>query len=245
MPNKLDHYAYPHSPALEAVMRLSAVKRWHMIDTTRTQNLAEHSANVAALAYMTARTAPGMAFGSSHYAAAAALFHDIDEVFIGDIPTHSKRWLDQDGLDRAANEITPPELRQECPKVVADLVKLCDLADGIRFIRIHGVDMTATHAQEGLERQYWKKILEFHPLSEEALYHAICQTYFYAYEAGVGAAPLTFPTDAWNLVTDLARRQGNHAGGPGSELRHAFPWTRDRVAGTEGEQVDGEGCYPD
>lgn len=231
MSNKLDHYAYPHSPALEAVMRLSAVKRWHMIDTTRTQNLAEHSANVAALAYAVAITAPGMAYGAAHFVAGFALFHDIDEVFIGDIPTHSKRWLDQDGLKRAAKEITPPELRQDgWPKQVIDLVKLCDLADGIRFIRIHGVDMTATHAQQGLEEQYWRKIMNFAPVSEPVLYHTICQTYFYAYEAGVGAAPRTFPSDAWDLVVDMARRQGDYAGGSGPELRDAFPWTRNRVA---------------
>lgn len=44
--------------ALESIMRIQAVKRWHMIDTTRTQNLAEHSANVAMLAMLIALSAP-------------------------------------------------------------------------------------------------------------------------------------------------------------------------------------------
>jgi hypothetical protein len=56
--------AYPVDKAgIETVMRLHSVKRWHMIDTTRIQTLAEHSANVALLAFYIARTAPRMFFG--------------------------------------------------------------------------------------------------------------------------------------------------------------------------------------
>lgn len=133
---------------IEAVMRLHSVKRWHMIDTTRTQNLAEHTANVAMLTLLLARTAPGMYFDVGD-AVMAALVHDIGEVFVGDIPTMTKPYLT--GIAELELEVTPKVLQTNVQAKEKLLIKICDLADGIRFIRTHGVDITAKHAQEGLE----------------------------------------------------------------------------------------------
>lgn len=139
---------------LEAVMRLQAVKRWHMIDTTRQQTLAEHSANVALLAYYIAQTAPGIYWGNPDKIAALALTHDLGEVFLGDIPTHTKKALDIVGAVAAAEaEVLLDVFSQEHDYKHTTLIKMCDLADGIRFVRIHGVDHTAKHAQSGLEDQ--------------------------------------------------------------------------------------------
>lgn len=146
-------YAYGSDRAgVETVMRFHAVKRWHMIDTTRNQTLAEHSANVALLAYYIAAHSPEMFFGSSTSVCTIALLHDIDEVFTGDIPSHTKKFLS--GLNDLENTTTPACFKVSgLPERVKSLIKLCDLADGIRFIRLHGVDITARHAREGLERQ--------------------------------------------------------------------------------------------
>lgn len=183
------HYAY-EDPQVEAVMRLQAVKRWHMIETTRTQTLAEHSANVAALAFLVARTCPGMHFGDACNVATYGLVHDMPEVFIGDIPTHSKRWLRKEDLDRAEAIVTPmvflrPALQSD--NSVKLLVKICDLVDGIRFIRIHGCDITSRHAQQGLERQLEEKYGEAYDSWPAEVYaHVYQKTHFYAYEvAGV------------------------------------------------------------
>jgi hypothetical protein len=178
------HYAYPEKfVEIEAVMRLSAVKRWHMIDTFKTQTLAEHSANVAMLAYVIAKKAPGMFFGPASGVAAHALLHDIPEVFIGDIPTHSKRWLDKDQMARAESAVTPHCLMTVPLPAQKLLIKICDLVDGIRFIRIHGVDMTAGHAQEGLEMQLHAKFTEAEQLwPMEVCNHVNENANFYAYE---------------------------------------------------------------
>ena len=65
------------------------------------------------------------------------------------------------------------------------MIKLCDLADGIRFIRLHGVDLTARHAQKGLEDQFVKKfhdsVTEF-GWPEEVQDHLHSNLMFYAYE---------------------------------------------------------------
>ena len=179
-----EHYAYGEEWAhVEAVMRLHAVKRWHMIDTTRTQTLAEHTANVALLTYVVALKAPGMFFGPAYTAAAIALLHDLGEVFVGDIPTHTKRHLS--GVDELERATLPRDLRpaaQIAPEI-KNLIKFCDLADGIRFIRLHGVDVTSDHAKDGLENQYdLLRQRAFEDWPEEVAKHVITTTTFYAYE---------------------------------------------------------------
>lgn len=184
MSSKLDHYAYGIDRAeVETVMRFAAVKRWHMIDTTRIQSLAEHSANVAALAYGIAKTAPGGYFGPAADILPCALFHDMAEVFTGDIPSHTKRRLS--GVEEAERDTLPALWYTGWPPGAELLVKLCDLADGIRFIRIHGVDITAEHAQEGLAVQMGKKGDEAREVWPELIAeHVLNWAIFYAYEQG-------------------------------------------------------------
>lgn len=178
------HLAYgPDRHAIETVMRLHSVKRWHMIDTTRQQTLAEHSANVALLAMMIATTSPIFHFATGAIIATYALMHDIPEAFTGDIPTHTKRHLP--GLDELEKRVTHPIFRLEVRENDKALVKLCDLADGIRFIRLHGVDLTARHAREGLEAQMEAKLAEVSEIlnwPEEVVKHVRNHVMFYAYE---------------------------------------------------------------
>lgn len=151
------HLAYgPDRHAVETVMRIQSVKRWHMIDTTRQQTLAEHSANVALLAMMIAIQCKGSGlFNEPPLIAAAALVHDIPESFTGDIPTHTKKYLV--GLTDLEEAVTHMDFHVTVNGHTGLLIKICDLADGIRFIRLHGVDMTARHARTGLEAQFEAK----------------------------------------------------------------------------------------
>lgn len=177
-------YAYGKDRAgIEAVMRLHAVKRWHMIDTTRQQTLAEHSANVAVLAFYITASTPGMFFGGANNVAAYALLHDIAEVFTGDIPSHTKTELR--GVQELEDDTLPAMFRTEHSPNTRILVKMCDLADGIRFIRLHGVDVTATHARIGLERQLHSWEQEAHTVvcwPPEVYHHVFDAIRFYAYE---------------------------------------------------------------
>jgi 5'-deoxynucleotidase len=185
-PDPKRHYAYPiERIELEVVMRMSAVKRWHMIDTTRTQTLAEHTCNVMMLAYVIARNAPGMYFGPSYAPVMAAMMHDAPEVFLGDIPTISKQWHDSDRLRETEVAVTPTGFLQPVAVQIKLLVKLCDLADAIRFIRLHGIDMTAKHAQDGLEKQLANKITQMAEDGWPDEVRAMVLEYitFYAYEA--------------------------------------------------------------
>jgi len=177
--------AYPEQDGgLEAVMRFHAVKRWHMIDTTRAQTLAEHSANVALLAYYIAKTTPEMFFGPAIYIATQGLIHDIPEVFTGDIPSHTKRAMEDGGaLERLEHFVTPAVFVEPIDEDAKALIKFCDLADGIRFIRLHGIDATAKHAKNGLESQLEALALSVQPKWPAMIYRKVCKDVtFYAYE---------------------------------------------------------------
>lgn len=165
--------------ALEAVMRLHSVKRWHMIDTTRQQTLAEHSANVAMLMYLLMPVFPEGAITERNVL--DALVHDIAESFTGDVPTHTKAHLF--GLSDLEDSVIPAEFVTDVPGDVKLIIKLCDLADGIRFIRLHGVDVTARHAREGLEKQYQAKIGEMFEIFGGGVGAEVTKILtFYAYE---------------------------------------------------------------
>jgi 5'-deoxynucleotidase YfbR-like HD superfamily hydrolase len=164
-------------------MRLHSVKRWHMIDTTRVQTLAEHSANVAMLAFVVAKTCPRMFFGPAENVAAYAMMHDIGEAFTGDIPTHTKKYITNGQLKALEDNVTPALFKVDVSLDQKKLIKFCDLADGIRFIRLHGVDVTAEHAQAGLEEQMQWKIQEsWEEWDRDIADHVRFTTRFYAYE---------------------------------------------------------------
>lgn len=165
-------------------MRLQAVKRWHMIETTRIQTLAEHTANVALLAWVIALTSPGGFFQASSVVT-GALVHDTPEAFTGDIPSHTKRSLPHQSLEELEKTVTPRIFFTPSTELSSDesiLIKLCDLADGIRFIRLYGIDGTARHAQEGLERQLNMKWLEAEHWPTVIVNHVMDRIRFYAYE---------------------------------------------------------------
>lgn len=158
-PPRHPHYAYPQQYAnIETVMRFGSVKRWHMLDTDRQQTLAEHSANVALLAYGIAKECPGMYFGPAESVVIHALVHDLEEVFTGDIPTNTKKRLQ--GLDQMEMELLPKTYKIDTPFVLVRLVKLCDLADAVRFINNHGKDYMARHARDDLGQVMRDKLRE-------------------------------------------------------------------------------------
>lgn len=223
-------------------MRLSAVKRWHMIDTTRNQNLAEHTANVGLLSWTIAHTSPQMFFDPD-LTLRSAMVHDLGEAFLGDVPTHSKLLIGKDLLAAAEASVLPAIFQRQAANPDSPeylLLKLCDLADGIRFIRLHGVDMTADHAQRGLEEQFRVKLFDSGLLWPDNVWkHVHAAVVFYAYEARDPsltrnrAQTLHPGADDRVVAHDLDRESVDEIRHPRSVLRTRIP-PRDGVAGVEG-----------
>jgi hypothetical protein len=202
--NDHPHYAFPDDQGIEAAIRFSEVTRWHMIRTNRHQSLAEHSANVALLAMHIARTSPGMFFESSDSIAAAALVHDIEEVFTADIPTPIKRHLT--GLSELEQTLRPKTLY---PVQINDqdkeLIKICDLADALRFLRVHGNGQVAKHAESGIDAAMVAKAAEvWLKWPRVVAQHVFRSVYLYVYETRNDSPWSTSPADEGPVVDDLA-----------------------------------------
>ena len=146
--------AYPDlDPTLEVVIRFQEVRRWHMVDMMPTQNVASHSAVVAILAGYIAHTCPGMYLGSSRDMIVEGLIHDIGETMMGDIPGHVKEVIG-DFPKQLETQLTPRWLRPSTDKSIHHLIKLCDLAEAIRYAKIRGVTRVASWAAEQLRKSY-------------------------------------------------------------------------------------------
>lgn len=153
-----DFLAYGHGRMeLESIIRFQAVKRWHMIETSRIQTLAEHSANVAMLVhYFWAGPEPYWRGVCSDMVVHKALMHDLPEVFTGDVPTPTKQHISE-AIKTLEKTVTASIYNFECNDHEALLIKMCDLADSIRFIKKYGVDATGEHAMRGLKAQFHKR----------------------------------------------------------------------------------------
>ncbi|MFD3257906.1 5'-deoxynucleotidase [Paenibacillus lentus] len=104
--------------------RLRSIKRWSLMRSTATENVAEHSFHVALLTHLLCEIGNSL-YGrslNSDRAATLALFHDATEVFTGDIPTpvkhHNPRLLSNfREMEEIAAErllsMVPPELQHK------------------------------------------------------------------------------------------------------------------------------------
>ena len=86
------------------LLRADHVKRWHIVENTHTQSVAEHSWNVAIIAQRLVsrvlandeiglKSSYGSNIQSTFAATNYALYHDIGEVLVGDTPTPVKQFI--------------------------------------------------------------------------------------------------------------------------------------------------------
>jgi 5'-deoxynucleotidase YfbR-like HD superfamily hydrolase len=127
-----------YGDALEVAYRMSEVTRWHIIQTHRRQTLAEHSCTVAMLARELSRKHK---IGNCQRVCVAALYHDAEETLLGDVPSSVKR--SHEGLARHVGELEDEvgamlglaAVRGSLLPEESHLIKVCDLADAVRFVR--------------------------------------------------------------------------------------------------------------
>lgn len=120
-------------------LRAGDVTRWHIVATARKQSLAEHQFNVAMIA---------RAIGEEMHLDIAliteiALFHDMDEVVIGDIPTPTKERLNKYNIKWPG-----PKTDTHWPEV--HVVKCADLIEAMWFLENNGIGRHADQVKTGI-----------------------------------------------------------------------------------------------
>ncbi len=101
--------------------RMKYINRWGLMRNLRSENLTEHSAECAMLAHVLSEI--GNTYFGKHYnpdrAAVCALYHDMSEIFTGDLPTPVKyfndtirdsyKQIEKDAVEKAIGKL-PEEL---------------------------------------------------------------------------------------------------------------------------------------
>lgn len=131
---------------LSDLLRLQHVRRWHIVNVIKEQTVADHSWAVGLIAMKLLERADEAQFSAQ--AAQYAIVHDLDEVFVGDIPTPTKKAL---GFD--VPEDLLPEVKQiidATPMAVKMAVKLADFIEAEYFLVDHGVGPHAADVRKGI-----------------------------------------------------------------------------------------------
>ena len=141
-------------------LRACHVRRWHIVQTSREQTLAEHSFAVAVIAGSLAAAMRwnGLLQESGKLKLLQwALAHDIIEVRTGDMPTPFKRDLEAIGgkgiVEKAEDRVdadTMAAYRQVRGSDIETIVKLADQIEAIFFLQDNGVGAHAKQVLDGL-----------------------------------------------------------------------------------------------
>jgi len=111
---------------IQDLMRISSVKRWHIVATAKEQTLADHTCRVAILAYEIAmRLGYIHEWGEEGDILLTALTHDTDEIMNGDTPGNTKNSIEDEVLPKTTTEM---------------VVKLADVLETYLFIQQYHVD---------------------------------------------------------------------------------------------------------
>ena len=127
------------------LMRASHVKRWHIVNTSKEQNLAEHQWNVTTIGLRLYELTEGREPPAGFIA--ALMFHDVAEIRYGDVPTPGKAFM-REVLGDCAGDFFQHMDKLVCPTTpfvnnVPDsawsvMIRLADMIEAAWWIRENG-----------------------------------------------------------------------------------------------------------
>jgi 5'-deoxynucleotidase len=143
------------------------VSRWHMVRTSKSQSVAEHTflVQVIAIEIMRRIKAESDFLDEDNWrnqlsdVMMYSLHHDLPEVAMGDIPTHTKELLEavtsgiMEKVERSICKETH-ELAQGCSEFSKKVVKCADLIEAISFISREGMCKKSEYAKEYLHKKF-------------------------------------------------------------------------------------------
>ena len=133
--------------------RQQEVKRWHIVNTTRAQTLAEHAFNVWMIAHELVlairRRWDGPIGSLDPTFVLACLTHDEHEVRMGDRPTCAKQYGDTQKYASTYHAA----LWETVPLWQRELIELADSIEAFWFIQEHGVGQYARDSKMELGKR--------------------------------------------------------------------------------------------
>jgi hypothetical protein len=160
------------------MLRAQYVKRFHIVHTIKHQSIAEHSFNVAMIAREIS-----IRFGYSEAAINMAvldgIYHDLDEVITGDIPTPTKERAKAQGVDLNDNGISTP-YRWDSIKAIREVVKAADYIEAAWFLGENGVGRHADSVKEDILDKMEEYFQVTFNVTELAHINDVCATIFSA-----------------------------------------------------------------
>ena len=144
---------------VDAILGMSAVKRYHGRNTIKTQTLADHSARVAQLSFFLALDFYEGDYTKANYVATLGLFHDLPESLLEcDVPTPVKL---QNGIGPKLKAIEAASVKNLFPDDVY-LQNLCmEIASEDDFALMKLADLLDLGLYIWEERQLGNKTLDF------------------------------------------------------------------------------------
>lgn len=133
------------------LLRASTVKRFHIVNTARNQNLAEHQYNTAMIA---GELASRIGYNSDGVVRVmvVALHHDAGEVRTGDIPSPVKKAMREKiggAYDAALMEFEHPIMSMASEEILT-IVKCADYIEAMFFLTEHRVGRHADAVLDGI-----------------------------------------------------------------------------------------------
>jgi 5'-deoxynucleotidase len=151
-------------------LRMGHVKRWHNVNVTREQTLAEHSAMVAIIALQLFESLDLSV--KTHEAqlrvVVGALFHDAPEIVTGDFPTPGKKYIrefskDSEIFDRIDNDLMPviPYVGGILEGGLAAIVEVADAIEAVHWISENGAGVHAEIVRQANRRKLETLVHEY------------------------------------------------------------------------------------
>lgn len=140
---------------IHELMRAGSVKRFHIVNTTRTQTLAEHQYGVAILA---GEIGERLGFAAPAVASlvAAAIVHDSGETRSGDLPTPTKKKL-REAFGTAFDEVLAQyDIPMVIPANIKAILKCADYLESMTFLLEHKVGRHADVVMDDIMNDAFK-----------------------------------------------------------------------------------------
>lgn len=129
---------------LDEQFRMSEVRRWHVINTTREQSLADHSFQVAMLTRLLIAELKSFTVGEAYHAMIMALTHDAPEVWMGDTPTCAKQFSPPvEKTSVMLYRVNADALSPEKQGMVEQIIKIADTMEALVWL---SQNHTGTHS---------------------------------------------------------------------------------------------------